>query len=230
MYRWKIDLHTHTRHSRDALLHPAELVARARAAGFDRIAVTDHNTIAGAHEAAAIDAELVIMGEEIDCAGGAHLIGLFLTETIPPHRSIEETAERIRDQGGLVYAPHPFAYLKSARERARRVIAVADVVEVHNARAFAPAWNRRAATAAAEAGLPVAAGSDSHFAHEIGGAFTEIAPFTDAAAFRTVLSGARPAAVRAALPFVHAASLSVHLARRLTGTLAVPPHPIPQAR
>jgi predicted metal-dependent phosphoesterase TrpH len=215
----RVDLHTHTRHSRDATLDPAELVARARDAGLDRIAVTDHNRIDGALEAAALDPSLVIIGEELDCDDGSHLIGLFLTEFIPPGLSVEETAGRIREQGGIVYAPHPFAYLRRPLARAARVIAIADVVEVHNARAFMPRWNRLARQAAEAAGLPVAAGTDSHFASEVGGAFTELPRFSDAAGLRAALPEARPHGVRTAVPLVHAASVGVHLARYATGRL-----------
>jgi predicted metal-dependent phosphoesterase TrpH len=220
MQRIRVDLHVHSSRSRDSTLAPAELVERARAAGLDRVAITDHNRLDGAFEASDLDPALVIIGEEIDCAGGADLIGLYLREPIPPGLSVEETADRIRDQGGLVYAPHPFAYLKDARARARRVLAVADIVEVHNARAFLRPWNRRARQAARAAGLPCAAGTDAHFGHEIGGAFTELPPFDDAAGLRAVLAHAHPVSVRMPVPLVHVASITVQLGKRLAGTSA----------
>jgi predicted metal-dependent phosphoesterase TrpH len=221
--RVKADLHIHTSHSRDSTASPAEVVARARSAGLDRIAVTDHNSIDGAREAAAIDPSLVIIGEEIDCAGGAHLIGLFLHERIPPHLEIEEVAQRIRNQGGIVYAPHPFAYLRNADARARRVLAVTDIVEVHNARAFISAWNRRAHEAARRLGLPCAAGTDSHTGREIGGAFTELPYFEDAAGMRAVLEKAAPVSIRKPLPHVHVISLALHLLKAQRRTQLVSP-------
>jgi predicted metal-dependent phosphoesterase TrpH len=45
-----IDLHTHSNCS-DGVLAPAELVARAAAAGVDALALTDHDTMAGLEEA-----------------------------------------------------------------------------------------------------------------------------------------------------------------------------------
>ncbi len=45
-----IDLHTHSNRS-DGALAPAELVARAAAAGVDVLALTDHDTVAGLEEA-----------------------------------------------------------------------------------------------------------------------------------------------------------------------------------
>ena len=220
MHYWNIDLHMHTRHSPDAVLTPDRLVDHARRAGLDRIAITDHNTIDGALDAASRHPDFVIIGEEVDCRGGGHVIGLFLREAIPPGLPLLEIVDRIRAQGGIVYAPHPFAQLRHGHARGTRFVDVADVVEVHNARAFLPAWNRRAADAARRAGLPAAAGSDSHFAHEVGNAFTRIPPFHDADSFRAALRHARPVPVRAPGPLIHVASVAVHAARFIRSAVA----------
>ncbi|MGH7576086.1 MAG: PHP domain-containing protein [Longimicrobiales bacterium] len=211
----KIDLHAHTSYSRDATLTPAALVQSARRAGLDRIAVTDHNRIEGAWEAHRLDPSLIIPGEEIDCADGSHLIGLFLHDSIPRGLTVEDVANRIRAQGGIVYAPHPFAYLRWPRRKAERTLAVADIVEVFNGRAFWPPWNRRALRAAQERGLGLAARSDGHFAHEIGGAWTETPTFGTAAEFRAILAEARPQGIRRSSPFVHVASLGIKLAKTI---------------
>jgi len=139
-----VDLHSHTNHSPDASMSPAELVKRAREAGLDRIAVTDHDAIEGAFRARELAPETVIVGQEISCAGGVELIGLFLEEWVRPGGSVEEIADRIRAQGGVVYAPHPFAYLWRRDRRGRELVEASDVVEAVNARAFWPEWNRRA--------------------------------------------------------------------------------------
>ena len=76
----RVDLHSHTRYSLDATTTPQQLVQRAREAGLDRIAVTDHGEIEGALRARELDPALVIVGEEIRCRCGVELIGLFLTE------------------------------------------------------------------------------------------------------------------------------------------------------
>jgi predicted metal-dependent phosphoesterase TrpH len=192
---------------------PAELVERAAEAGLDRIAVTDHGEIDGALEAQALDPGRVIVGEEIRCARGTELIGLFLHERIPYDLPIEEVAERIADQGGLVYAPHPFAYARRPRFHARRALDVADIVEVFNSRAFLPSWNRLARQAASARGLPIAASSDGHFPHEIGRAYTELPWFDDAASLLAALPHATPIGLRTASPFIHVASISLKLAR-----------------
>jgi predicted metal-dependent phosphoesterase TrpH len=214
MQQLRVDFHVHTHYSPDSTLSPAALVRRARAAGLDRVAVTDHNRMEGAWEAAALDPALIIPGEEIDCADGSDLIGLFLRETIPAGLPVAEVAARIREQGGVVYAPHPYAYLKQAVQRAAHVLAVADIVEVHNARAFLSPWNRRALKAAKAAGLSCAASTDAHFGREIGGAFTLLPAFQNAAELLRALPHAQPVSVRMPSPFIHFASFGVELVKR----------------
>jgi len=83
-----IDLHTHTTAS-DGRDTPAELVARASAAGVSVLAVTDHDTVAGC-EAAAIAAAAAgiafVDGIEITAlrAGGdVHVLGYFFDRHSP---------------------------------------------------------------------------------------------------------------------------------------------------
>jgi predicted metal-dependent phosphoesterase TrpH len=216
--RWRVDLHAHTSASRDGFTAPDALVRRAVRAGLHRIAVTDHGEIRGALRAReAADGERVIVGEEIGCACGTEVLGIFLSERVPMGLPIEEAAARVRAQGGIVYAPHPYAYRTRAAWHAERVLAHADVVEVFNSRAFLPVWNRRAARTAAERGLCTAAGSDAHFPWEIGRAWTELASFDDAAGLLRSLPAAVPVGRRTATPLVHVLSLSLQKARRFSG-------------
>ena len=63
-----IDLHTHSSVS-DGTETPAELMATARAAGLDVVALTDHDTTAGwaAAEAARPPGLTVVPGMELSC-------------------------------------------------------------------------------------------------------------------------------------------------------------------
>lgn len=225
---FQVDLHSHTRFSPDANTDPRALVERAREVGLDRIAITDHGTIEGALVARDADPELVIVGEEIRCRCRTELIGLFLRERVPQRLSLEETVERIRDQGGVVYAPHPYAYARQALRRARRALDVADAVEAVNARAFLRVWNRAAMRAAERRSLPAAAGSDAHFAFEIGRAYAAMPAFRTPAEFRAALDGARPVWRQASSPFLHVASLGLKAGRAVRewvgeeGRLAAP--------
>ncbi len=209
----RVDLHSHTWHSPDGATSPEELVERARRVGLDWIAVTDHGTIEGALEAREIASGLVIVGEEIRCLCRTEVIGLFLSERIPSRLPIEEVVERIHDQGGVVYAPHPFAYPWRAAAHAWRALGVADVVEAFNARAFLPVWNRTARRAAERRGLPTGAGSDAHFPQEIGRAYTVMPAFDSALEFRRAAREARPVGLTTTGPVYHLASRGLKLAR-----------------
>jgi hypothetical protein len=134
--RLLLDLHSHTHHSYDAQIRPADY-ERAHAEGrLDVVAITDHNTITGALELREQAGFPVIVGQEIDTADG-ELIGLFLEEPVPAGLAAIETAERIRAQGGLVYLQHPFYRLVRGRMRSAvredlRGRGLIDIVEAAN--------------------------------------------------------------------------------------------------
>ncbi len=214
---FRVDLHAHTWYSGDSPTSPGRLVQRARAAGLDRIAVTDHNTIDGAFAAQDLDPERVIVGEEITCSCGTHLIGLFLQERIPKGVTIEDAARAIRRQGGVVYAPHPIAYITRPAWRAERVFAVADVVEVFNSRGTLPSWNRKAASQAEERRVRRAAGSDAHMPWEIGRAFAEMPPFHDAASFLESAAQCSRISGSTCSVFLHFGTILLHGARKAIG-------------
>ena len=127
-----LDLHNHTRWSFDCSMDPAKVVRVARSRGIDAIAITDHDEIDGAREAAkAANGDiLVIIGEEIDTAAG-DILGLWLQEKIVEHDPIE-AIKAIHAQGGLAILAHPFTKTKSVDEpvaRARTVVAASTLDE-----------------------------------------------------------------------------------------------------
>ena len=175
---WQIDLHMHTSASKDSLSEPASVVDAARAAGLDRIAITDHDEIDGAFAARDLAPDLVIVGEEVRTSEGLDLIGLYLREHIPPGSSFRETSEAIRTQGGVVYLPHPFdSHRGTDEEFLASVEDCVDAVEGINARIHDPARNEHARVWAAERNLPLGAGSDAHMVSEIGRARAFVRPF-----------------------------------------------------
>ena len=105
------DLHTHTSWSHDCSVPADALIDAAEEIGLGAIAVTDHNVFGGALEAVELARGrdlIVIPGEEIKTKGQGEVIGLFLREEIPRGMSFEDTLAAIREQGGLVFLPHPF--------------------------------------------------------------------------------------------------------------------------
>jgi len=146
----------------------------------DAIAVLDHDEIEGALRLAEVAPFPVIVGEEVLAKEG-EIGGLFLEERIPPGLSLKETVDRIKEQGGLVYAPHPLARdvpLSIGKEALLSIIEKVDIIEGFNARIRHESDNEKAKEVARRHGIAVAAGSDAHFPWEIGRAGIEIAPFS----------------------------------------------------
>jgi predicted metal-dependent phosphoesterase TrpH len=175
----KLDLHTHTLCSRDSCNQYDRIVEAVQAAGLDGIAVTDHDEFRGALELQKRAPFLVIPAEEIKTNAG-EIIGLFLHEKIQPGLEPMQTIERIREQGGLVYVPHPFDEVRGSRldrDALHLIRPHIDILEVFNARNALPTFNARALEYAREHGLLAGAGSDAHTYGEYGRAYVEIPPF-----------------------------------------------------
>jgi len=189
---WAVDLHMHTSASVDCRSAPSRVVARARAAGLDRIAITDHDEIDGAFAARDLDPERVIVGEEVRTAEGLDLIGLYLRQRIEPGAPFREVADAIHRQGGVVYLPHPFDARRGTDEAFLEDVAdCVDAVEAFNARIHDPAANERAALWGRNRGLPLGAGSDAHLLSEIGRGRARVPPFEGPAELLEALAAGR---------------------------------------
>jgi predicted metal-dependent phosphoesterase TrpH len=172
----RIDLHVHTTYSEDCWVPLEKVIEAVSKSGVEAIAVTDHNELEGALRLAEMAPFPVIVGEEVASQQG-EIAGLFLHEWIPPGLPMEETIARIRQQGGLVYIPHPLARdVPSAlgRQNLEAIIDNVDIVEGFNARILWQADNLAAQQIAGQRHIPLAAGSDAHFAGEIGRAGVEV--------------------------------------------------------
>lgn len=97
-----IDLHTHSNCS-DGTLTPAQLMARAAAAGVDVVALTDHDTVAGLEQAdrSAVGLGLrLVPGVEISASWRAqsiHVLGLWIDPAAPQLREeLQSQAQRRR--------------------------------------------------------------------------------------------------------------------------------------
>ena len=178
------DLHMHTSWSHDCSIDAAELVDHAEAEGLGAIAVTDHNVFGGALEALdyARGRELVVIaGEEVKTADQGEVIGLFLEREIPRGMSFGETVAAIREQGGLVYVPHPFDRLHAIPDprTLHRNLADIDVLEVYNARLLFEAYNDEALRFARKYNLTMGAGSDAHVIQGVGTGALRMRAFRD---------------------------------------------------
>lgn len=214
----RVDLHNHTRASHDCLTDPHALLDRARERGLHRVGITDHDTLSLALELAEAHPDLVIPGEEVKTGEGIDVIGLYLREEIPRGTPARETCLRIREQGGIVYLPHPYAAGKGGSGRyADELAPLVDVVEVFNARLHPASRNAPAAELARRHELPGGAGSDAHTLGEVGGAFVELPPHpNEPGALLEALAGA-PVHGTTAPWWVHLASTWAKVRKRLPG-------------
>ncbi|MFQ5944643.1 MAG: PHP domain-containing protein [Anaerolineae bacterium] len=203
----KVDLHLHTHFSLDCATRVEDLIRACRERGLDAIAVTDHNTLAGAEAVKRSAPFPVILGEEIRTRRG-EVLGLFLSEEIPRGLGLRETVDRIHQQGGIAGAPHPFDRIRRSAlgERALgEILDKLDYLEVFNARCLFAWDNSRALALALERGIPMSAGSDAHTLGELGQAYLEVGPFTGPEEF---LERLREGRIQGTLssPLVHLAS------------------------
>ena len=188
----KVDMHVHTSCSPDSLIKVDDLLETCDRKGIDCVAVIDHDTAEGALKLHEQEPERIIVGEEIHTTEG-EIAGLFLKETIQPGLSPLETIERIKEQGGLVYLPHPFDNMRRAvlEDQVREEIwEKIDIVEVYNSRSVFPWSDWKAAKFAKKKGIPAGVGSDAHARYELGMAYVMIEQFDSADDFLAKLADA----------------------------------------
>ena len=175
----KIDLHVHTRFSRDSKTTLREVVLYAKMRKLDGVAITDHDTVEGAAALSREDTGLIIIpGIEVSTSRG-HILGLNVTTPIPKGLDPAETVEMIHEAGGIAVAAHPLAVYKKGLGARRSLSALRlDAVEVVNSSVFPffllTPLSRRLSL---RLDLPQTGGSDAHIPEAIGLAYTII--YTD---------------------------------------------------
>ena len=203
----RIDLHCHTRYSPDSLTTCDALLRWMDRRRLDMVAITDHNTIAGALAFRAQAPDRFVVGEEIKTRRG-ELLALFLEEEIPPGLSVAETIARVCAQGGLVGASHPLDRVRSegiGRETLEAIHDHLDFLEVLNARTIFAEDNQLAGEMAARWGLPASAGSDAHAPFEVGRVYVEMPRFKGREDFLDCLARGQLGG-RLSSPLVHSVS------------------------
>ncbi|MDO9353550.1 MAG: PHP domain-containing protein, partial [Solirubrobacteraceae bacterium] len=204
-----VDLHMHTDTSHDCATPVEVLLATARERGLGAIAVTDHNEIDGALEAAELAAQYgikVIVGEEVKTASQGEVIGLFIKEKIPRGLTLQETIAEIKRQGGVVYVPHPFDRMHSVPdyEHLLDVLDDIDAIEIFNPRVAVGAFNDEARRFAQKYRLAMGAGSDAHVAQGLGSVRVRMPDFDGPEEFLAGLRLAEIAPRPASLLYVQA--------------------------
>ncbi len=172
----KFDLHVHSEGSFDSPEKIENIIAAAKKADIDGVAVTDHNVAT----AVSGDGFILIPGAEYATDAG-HLLTYFISAPLDGGLKKDEKGRypwreivrRAHEMGGLVFLAHPYAPIVN---RDQAVFAEIDGIEGYNARielSREKGANLRARSKAKEWNLPLSAGSDGHYAAEVGAAYFE---------------------------------------------------------
>lgn len=172
---FKIDLHTHSVASHDGGITADQYDHILNTNVLDMIAVTDHNQIDFAVNLKERLGDRIIVGEEIMSTGG-EIVGLYLTERIPPQLTPLETIKEIKQQGGVVYIPHPFESIRKGLHPGvmDELVHELDIVEVCNGRAFMQNRSAQAVVWAKLNHIIGAASSDAHGIRGLGKTYTDV--------------------------------------------------------
>jgi predicted metal-dependent phosphoesterase TrpH len=211
----RVEFHCHTNSSGDSLTEPGALVRTARRKGLDRVVVTDHNSIAGARSAQALDPDLIIVGEEIMTTQG-EILAAFVTEEIPPGLTPQDTIRRLREQGAFISVSHPFDRWRSGHWQEANLLEIlplVDAIETYNSRCMWPGFNQRAINFALAHKVLGTVGSDAHAAFELGRSILLLEPFEGPEGLRSVLRSAR-SQVRWSPPWFHFTSRYASILKR----------------
>ena len=187
-----IDPHIHSTYSSDSTARPKDIIKKARSIGLDAIAIADHNSIKGSldaiNESKGLDNFVVMPAIEISTSKG-HIVALGINEEIKPKLSPEETVEKIREDGGIAIAPHPFVrYREGLCDKIKELDI--DAMETLNSRYIFGYSNWKAKKLAEERGIPQIGASDAHFLGAIGSCVTEVeADFSVDSIVQGILSG-----------------------------------------
>ncbi|WP_411964370.1 CehA/McbA family metallohydrolase [Haloferax sp. YSMS24] len=179
----RIDPHVHSEGSYDAD-DPVELILeQAAEIGLDAVVITDHDVIHESIRAAQLAPMyglVGIPGVEVSTADG-HLLALGVEELPPRRQPLDETAQWVRERGGVAIVPHPFQRSRHGirkRRLARYHDAnggdAFDAIETYNSWLFTGYKNRRARRFATNRMYPGVAGSDAHKVGYVGRAYTEM--------------------------------------------------------
>lgn len=182
----KADLHVHSTYSDGMMTVQQILDWVEEKTDLDVLAITDHDDVEGGLRARELAARggyrfEVIAGAEISTRDG-HLIALFLERPVRSSRSIEETVEAVREQGGLCIVPHPMSWLTTSigeralnRAMAHHTPGISGIEVANPTIAGRVTRLKVARLNRTRYGLAETGGSDAHFLPAIGSAYTTFA-------------------------------------------------------
>jgi predicted metal-dependent phosphoesterase TrpH len=172
----KADFHTHTREDpHDFIRHTAvELIEEAARQGYDVLAITCHNKRIHTTELErrADDLGLLLLPGVEASIEGRHTLLIDMPYSRLRVRRFADVRRMKRD-GGLVIAPHPFFPApKCLREKLRENLDLFDAVEFSHMYTRTFDFNQKAVAYARRMELPLVGNSDTHRLWQLGTTYT----------------------------------------------------------
>ncbi len=169
MYNAELHVHSYFSDGKDSV---KKIIEVAISKGIDILSITDHDTVQGSLEALDVVKEenieiFIIPGVEITTDSG-HLLAYGIKDNVDPGMSMRETCNVVKKLGGLTFLAHPFDFLRNGSVRISD-FKVVDGVEVYNAKS---PFNFLASYFARKYNKPGIAGSDAHYARDVGTSVT----------------------------------------------------------
>lgn len=184
--RIHLALHIHSDFSADSNITLNDIISQCKQSKINCIGLTDHNTALGAltYQKKLEENEIqLIVGEEIKTDAG-EIIGLFLKRNIIHKKNgkvitLNEAVREIKNQNGLVFAPHPFDKFRLGigKNNCKEYQDQIDAYEIFNSRTKISYFNKQAEKYVLEHNLTPFIGSDAHIAREIPHAIIEMEEF-----------------------------------------------------
>jgi len=174
-----IDLHCHSVYSRDNHLEPEALIRRAYERGLDGVCFTEHHSMDASSPIDSMkrpEGFLVLRGLEVSTDAGHVLVYGVPDDSWNRwgrhgHLNLAKIVNAVHGLGGICVPAHPFRGWESLGDRIFSFTGF-DAIETHNG-VNGPDRNGPAIEAALKLGLPSIGGSDCHYLHQVGQAFTE---------------------------------------------------------
>jgi len=198
--KMKIDMHVHSKYSKDAVSEPKQIVKYCKVRGIDGIALTDNSM-----------KSFEIVKNEILCISSCEIatelgeiLGFFINDTIRK-RSFYDVVDEIHKMDGLVCVPHPFDIFRrlSMGKNITKIFHKVDLIEGFNSRCLINKFNEMAQKFGKFVDLPLTGGSDAHTLLEIGNAYTTINAESLSEIKKALLKGKIRFFGKLSIPYVH---------------------------
>lgn len=168
----KIDMHVHSKYSRDSNMSLSEIAYAAQMKGLDAVVITDHDSLEALRHIRnnnIFHGIRIFVGCEISSMQG-HILAYGITELVAPTNA-EDVIDSIHEQGGIAIAAHPYR---------KNGLGVGDLIfdlPFDGIEVMSTTVNKERSYMAIKTakllGLPQLAGSDAHILRKVGLFFTE---------------------------------------------------------